>query len=108
MTERDLEPFKRWGPVASCAVMRDKKTNKKVFGYVNFFSKQAAELAASKMAGVVIHGMAIKTSGPSELESKGHFSPPPTDFRPLIDCSFFIQGNICKNGCKVSVCNIGI
>ena len=101
--EEDLKKlFARYGSVASYKVMRDKKTGKsRLFGYVNFCTRADAENAASKLQGRDIHGVTIRTAGPAELERKGHYSPE-KDFRPLIDCSFFIQGNKCKKGDAVS------
>lgn len=103
VSEEDLKKlFARYGSVASYKVMRDKKTGKsRLFGYVNFYTRADAENAATKLAGRGVHGAAIKTAGPAELERKGHFSPD-RDFRPLTDCSFFIQGNKCKKGDDVS------
>ena len=96
--------FSRYGPISSVKLMRDGKTGKsKGFGWVNFYSRTAAENAAAKMAGSLVHGIVIKTSGPAELERKGLFSPIKRDFRPLTDCSFFIQGNHCKKGDTVSL-----
>ena len=104
----DLERlFAPCGPIASVSIKRDDATGRsKGFGWVNFNSRAAAEDAAVKMAGRKCDGAQIKTRGPSALEKKGVYSPPSTagrDFRPLMDCSFFIQGNHCKNGDAVSL-----
>lgn len=104
VSERDLRQlFAKYGPIASVKLMKDNKTGKsKGFGWVNFLSRSAAEASAVKMAGYILSGVAIKTAGPSELEKKGLFSPLKKDYRPLTDCSFFIQGKHCKNGDAVS------
>lgn len=105
VSEKDLRKlFVKHGPIASVKLMTDNKTGKsKGFGWVNFFSRSAAETSAVKMAGYVLSGVAIKTAGPSELEKKGLFSPQKKNYRPLTDCSFFIQGKHCKNGDAVSL-----
>ena len=102
--------FGRYGSIDSVKLMTDKTTGKfKGFGWVNFTSRAEAEKAATRMAGVPVHGAAIKTTGPAELERKGLFSPTfltRRDFRPLTDCSFYIQGKQCKNGDSVSLANL--
>ena len=104
-SERDLrKTFTKFGSIANVKLKTDNSTGKsKGFGWVNFYSREAAETSAAKMAGANVRGSQIKTSGPAELERKGLFSPPKLDFRPLTDCSFFIQGKHCKNGDAVSV-----
>ena len=100
--------FGKYGNIDSVKLKRDETTGKsKGFGWVNFTSRDEAERAATKMAGVAVHGMVIKTTGPTELERKGLLSPTSLtrkDFRPLTDCSFYIQGKNCKNGDAVSCC----
>lgn len=107
VNEKDLRQlFAKYGPISSVKLMKDNKTGKsKGFGWVNFLSRAAAETSAAEMAGLVYNGVAIKTSGPAELEKKGLFSPTKKNYRPLTDCSFFIQGKHCKNGDAVSPCN---
>ena len=89
------------GGIASCRVMKDEQGRSKKFGYVNFFKKAEAEKAARLAGGTMIRGVAIRTKGPSILQQEGHWSSA-TDFRPLTDCSFFIQGQKCKRGKSVS------
>ena len=77
------------------------------FGYVNYYTEEEAERAASVKQGFKISGVAIKTKGPKVLSRQGHFNttPPRPDglnFRPLTDCSFFIMGKKCKKAGTVS------
>ena len=99
--------FSKFGTVANCKIMRDEHGKSKKFGYVNFYKLEEAEAAAEKRAGFQIGGVSIKTKGPSILKKQGHWihttSP---DFRPVIDCSFFIQGVKCKKGKSVSWCEL--
>lgn len=107
VNEKELrKTFAKFGNVSSVKLMTDPTTGKsKRFGWVNFYSRVSAEEAAVKLAGCSLRGSVIKTSGPAELErrdKKGLFSPPKTNFRPFTDCSFFIQGKVCKKGAAVS------
>ena len=103
VSEKQLfRKFSKFGIVSSVKIQQDSATGKsKGFGWVNFNSREAAELSAAKLAGVAFHGSHIKTRGPAELEKKGLFSPPKADFRPITDCSFFVQGKRCKKGATV-------
>ena len=106
VTEKDLRKhFSKFGEIASVKLKTDNATGKSLgFGWVNFCARGNAESAAAKMAGVSIRGGdRIKTSGPAELERKGLFSPEKVDYRPLTDCSFYIEGKHCKNGDAVSI-----
>ena len=86
------------------------------FGYVNYYTEEEAERAASLKQGYKVSGVAIKTKGPRLLSQQGHFntSPPRPDgqsptglnFRPLTDCSFFIMGKKCKKAGSVSLVDI--
>ena len=86
------------------------------FGYVNYYTEEEAERAASLKQGYKVSGVAIKTKGPKLLSQQGHFntSPPRSDgqsptglnFRPLTDCSFFIMGKKCKKAGSVSLVDI--
>ena len=93
--------------IGSCKLMLDKTGKSRRFGWVNFYSRSVAEKAALKLAGYLVQDVPLKTAGPAELEKKGHFSPPDKatkkDFRPLTDCSFFIQDKNCRNGDNVRV-----
>lgn len=105
VTEKDLRKhFSKFGEIASVKLKTDNATGKSSgFGWVNFYVREKAETAAAKMAGVSIRGGdRIKTRGPAELQRKGLFSPEKVDYRPFTDCSFYIQGNHCKNGDAVS------
>ena len=92
--------FKKFGPMRSVIVMRDKETQKsKQFGYINYYNREVAEVAAKEMNGREICGKKIKTKGPKTLTP---YSPPQTpcptmkkDFRPLIDCNFYIKDGEC-------------
>lgn len=111
--ERDLlRVCSKYGAIASCKVMRDEQGKSKRFGYVNFYSEAGAERAAEKLTGFMIQGVPIKTKGPRVLQVQGHFSVlhhppvgPHVNYRPLTDCSFFIQGSKCKKGTNVSDCS---
>ena len=99
--EKDLlRVCSKHGAIASCKVMRDEQGNSKRFGYVNFYNEADAERAAEKLAGFQIQGSQLKTKGPRLLQRQGHFTK--INFRPLTDCSFFIQGAKCKKGTIVS------
>ena len=111
--ERDLlRVCSKHGVVANCKIMRDEQGNSKRFGYVNFYNEADAERAAEKLAGFQIQGTQLKTKGPRLLKKQGHFSvahhrpttpgATKTNYRPLTDCSFFIQGDKCKKGKNVS------
>ena len=103
VTEKQLQKrFSKFGSISNIKIQRDAATGRsKGFGWVNFHEREAAEQSAAKMAGASLCGSPIKTRGPRELEKKGLFSPPRTDFRPLTDCTFFIQGKLCKKGTSV-------
>ena len=78
------------------------------FGYVNYYTEEEAERAASVKQGSKISGVAIKTKGPKVLSRQGHFNtslprPDGLNFRPLTDCSFFIMGKKCKKAGTVSI-----
>ena len=104
--EQDLQRvFSKHGAVASCRVMRDEHTSKsKRFGYVNFYNETDAEKAAERKDGFKIQGVSIKTKGPRMLREQGHFKMAfsTQDYRPLTDCSYFMQGAKCKRGKNVS------
>ena len=112
-----LNIFRKFGDVLSCHVMRDQATGRsRKFGYVNFSRVEDAEKAAKAMNGKELHGAAIKTKGPGRLRAEGHAkgagsgrgvgrsksSSAGVDYRPLTDCSFFMQGSKCTKGEKVS------
>ena len=112
--EKDLlRVCSKHGVVANCKIMRDEQGNSKRFGYVNFYNEADAERAAEKLVGFQIQGTQLKTKGPRLLKKQGHFSvahhrpttpgATKTNYRPLTDCSFFIQGDKCKKGKNVSL-----
>ena len=92
--------FKKFGPIKDLVIMRDEKTGKsKQFGYVNYYNKEVAEMAAKDMNGVSVLGKKIKTKGPSELDS--YYSPnsrlnEKRDNRALTDCVYFMEGKNCS------------
>ena len=99
-----MRVFSKHGAVASCRVMRDEQGRSKKFGYVNFHNRAEAEKAAKKLTGYKIQGLSIKTKGPMVLQKQGHFKTTPpvaTNYRPLTDCTYFIQGAECKKGTTV-------
>jgi len=79
------------------------------FGYVTYSTEEDAERAARVFNGFNFNGNTIKTKGPRALREEGH-SPRMSkssqqdnlDYRPYTDCSFFMQGNLCKKGENVS------
>ena len=105
--EKDLmRVFSKHGAVASYRLMRDEQGKSKKFGYINFRSRAEAEKAAKKLAGCKIQGQPIKTKGPRVLQEQGHFKTTPsavTNYRPLTDCTYFMQGAECKKGKTVSL-----
>ena len=81
------------------------------FGYVNFISEDDAERAAKMMHNFSLDGMYIKTKGPGVLRQEGYLdsdthmkakslSP---DYRPLTDCSFFMEERKCTKGKDVGL-----
>ena len=88
------------GGIASCKIMRDENGQSKKFGYVNFNVEADAESAAVKMAGFKIESVPIKTKGPKALRESGHLAQT-VDYRPLTDCSFYVQAGNCQKGEKV-------
>lgn len=101
VTEDELKQrFSGFGLITSCVIMKDKMGQSKQFGYINFVQKENAERAAKKLAGYQFHDKPIKTKGPSSLKKEGHLKKA-INYRPLTDCSFFLDGNTCKNGNKV-------
>ncbi len=57
------------------------------------------------MNGYSLFGTKIKTKGPKLLRKEGHTKTkiPSTspDYRPFKDCTFFMEGSMCKKGTKV-------
>ena len=89
------------------------------FAYITYFLEEHAERAASVLNGFKFYGSAMKTKGPSVLREEGHIPRSPRssqqdnlDYRRYTDCSFFVQGNLCRKGKSVSLtwtdrdCNI--
>ncbi len=87
--------------IASYKVMRDPQGRSRKFGYVNYYKKADAEKAARQATGASIQGVQIQTKGPSVLQKEG-FLATVRDFRPLTDCSFFVEGKKCSKGKNVS------
>ena len=120
LQEKELQrAFTKFGPISSTRIMRDDHGVSKRFGYVNFVKEADAERAAEQRAGFKLAGIPVKTKGPKTLRQQGHFiahtphqmaaqadvhggTGAQQDFRPVTDCSFFIQGAQCKKGSSVS------
>ena len=92
--------FSGFGSVDSCKIMTDNRGKSKNFGYVNFTVKSIAENAARKLNGCDIEGKPVKTKGPTELRKEGHLKRS-QNYRPLTDCTFFINGKGCTKGDEV-------
>ncbi len=92
--------FSGFGSIHSCKIMTDSRGKSKHFGYVNFTVKSTAENAARKINGCDIGGKAIKTKGPSVLRKEGYLNRS-QNYRPLTDCTFFIEGKGCTKGDEV-------
>ena len=91
LTDKITEPilfqeFKSYGPICSAKLRQSK--DGRMMGFVNFYNKDVAEVAANDMDGAVINGITITTSFKDE-SSKGK------DLRPLTDCEYFMQHRKC-------------
>ena len=89
--------FGKFGPLKDVIVCRDELGKSRQFGYVNYYSREIAECAATVTNGCKLLGEAIVTKGPSELEKlRGKENIDSTkDYRMYADCLFFIDGREC-------------
>ena len=89
--------FGKFGPLKSVVICRDELGKSKQFGYVNYFSCEIAECAATVMDNCKILGQAIKTKGPNELQKLKNEQNNGTrrEYRMYTDCLFFIDGREC-------------
>ena len=94
------QKFSGFGSIQSCKIMKDEKGKSKNFGFVNFVNKAKAENAAKKMNGCQLSGKVMKTKGPAVLRKEGHLKKA-KNYRPLTDCSFFVEGKGCSKGDEV-------
>ena len=91
MTEHILfSEFKHYGPI--CSVKLQQSRDGRRIGFINFYSKEVAEVAANDMDDANVCGVKIKTSFKNE-EHK------PKDIRPLTDCQNFMQKS-CTKVCR--------
>ncbi len=89
ITETDLEKeFQEYGPIANIALVKDKNDRLKGFGFVNFYSKEVAEVAANDMNDTAILGSIIQTNFKDENHTK-------FDVRTLTDCLAFETKGSC-------------
>ena len=94
-TEEDLfQAFKCCGPICNVKITLDKNGKSRGFAFVNFYNKEAAEVAANDMDGAFVLGTKIKASFKDSDHKK-------KDFRPFTDCLSFMQGQQCIPGSKV-------
>ena len=93
--------FGKFGPLKSVVVCRDELGKSRQFGFVNYYSREIAECAATVMDGCKLLGQAIKTKGPNELEKRKNEQNGGTkkDCRMYTDCLFFIDGRECTWRC---------
>ena len=101
------QKFSGFGSIDSCKIMKDSKGKTKNFGYVNFTVKSKAENAARKLNGSDVSGKPIKTKGPSVLRKEGYLKRA-QNYRPLTDCTFFMDGIHCSKGeevCTIPMCD---
>ena len=82
--------FKHYGPI--CSVKVQQSRNGRPIGFINFYSKEVAEVASYDMDDAIVCGVKIKTSYKNEDHK-------PKDIRPLTDCQNFMQ-NSCTKVCK--------
>eukprot|EP00794_Sanderia_malayensis_P009218 gene9219-10192_t len=88
-----LKEFEQCGPVSNVKLMRDKSGKSRGFAFVNFYSREVAEVAANEMNGTCILGAEIKTNLKDESHKK-------KDIKPFTDCLFYMKGEACvKKDC---------
>lgn len=98
ITEQDLfDAFKCYGPICNVRITTDKQGRPRGFGFVNFYSKEVAEVAASDMDETEICGATIKASFKDETKKS-------KDLRPLTDCNTFMQRRLCSAGKVCIIC----
>ena len=96
ITEQDLfDAFKCYGPICNVRITKTKQGKSRGFGFVNFYSKEVAEVAASDMDDTEICGSTINASFKDESKKA-------KDLRPLTDCNTFMQRRPCTAG-KVGI-----
>jgi len=84
--------FKHFGPICSVKLQQSKDGRR--IGFINFYSKEVAEVASNDMDDAIVCGVKIKTSYKNE-DHKGQ------DIRPLTDCQYFMRNSCTKGGgCK--------
>ena len=81
-----FEEFKCYGPI--CNVKFGKSKGKKRIAFINFYSKEVAEVAAYDMNDTLIYGIQIKTS----FKDENHKAK---DIRPFTDCVNFMAKKSC-------------
>ena len=90
--EEDLfDAFKCYGPICNVRITKDKQGKSRGFGFVNFYSKEVAEVAANDMDDTEIRGSIIKANFKDETKKA-------KDLRPLTDCDTFIKRRPCQAG----------
>jgi RNA recognition motif-containing protein len=89
--------FGKFGPLKSVVICRDELGKSKQFGFVNYYSREIAQCAATVMDGCKLLGQAIKTKVPSELQELRNEQNigAGKDYRVFTDCLFFINGREC-------------
>ena len=71
--------FEHYGPI--CNVKIQQSRDGRPIGFINFYSKEVAEVAANDMDGADVCGIRIKTR---------------KDVRPLTDCQYFMAKSCTK------------
>eukprot|EP00118_Oscarella_pearsei_P023194 m.274440 g.274440 ORF g.274440 m.274440 type:complete len:563 (+) comp40584_c0_seq78:157-1845(+) len=94
--------FGSFRPISSVKIMRNESGESRLFGYVNFLTKDDAERAAKAWNNRSWLGTKLKTKGPIELESRKPLpsgfpsSKTKIDYRPFTDCLYFMEGLECS------------
>ena len=87
ITEHTLySEFECYGHISNVKVQQSKDGRK--IGFINFYNREVAEVAANDMDGSPINGVNIKASFKNENHKV-------KDVRPLTDCQYFMQGGSC-------------
>ena len=92
-----LDLFKTFGPIKNVVILRGNSDKSKSCGFVNFLSREAAEVAAQALNGCEIMGHVVQARGPSQLLAAGQGCALGVAERiPLTDCAFYLDGLQCS------------
>lgn len=92
-----LDLFNTFGPIKNVVVLRDDSGKSKQCGFVDFVSRDAAEVAAQAVNGCDIFGHVVKARGPGELLAAGQScAADVAESKTLTDCAFYMDGLQCS------------